>query len=92
MSARNKIEVLLVETHGDADEVIARWTPKQRIVVTRDKVQVDGAIVALYEDLHYYPTIDPRNPALDDENLSEECGNEVWIELGGEREASSDED
>ena len=69
--------VWLVETHGDSDDIVREWRG-QKIVVTRGKVQIDGATVALYEDAHYYPTRDPRHPSLDD--LDEDAaGNEVWI-------------
>ena len=73
---RNLTVVQLIETHGDSDDVVAEWTG-ERIRVTRDVVQIDGKTVALYEDRHYYPTRDPRNPDPDD--LLDECGNEIWI-------------
>lgn len=69
--------VRLVETHGEYDEVVGEW-PGNVIVVSRDKVQVDGAVVALYEDQHYYTTKDGRTP--DPESLTDICGNQVWIE------------
>ena len=76
MKSMSEQIVWLVETHGDADDIIREWRGKQ-VVVTREKVQIDGATVALYEDGHYYPTRDPRHPHNDD--LEDGGGNEVWI-------------
>jgi hypothetical protein len=68
-----------IETHGDSDDVVMRVTGRT-VVVTREKVQVDGATVALYDDQHYYPTTDPKAPSADDEGLYDSPFNEVWIE------------